>query len=115
MLDEAVYLPEFNYFHVSSAYHSLAKFHRKGVLQGLRDDRLVFSKLHIRAKSTITSKQINPQACANVLWAVAVLFGAIPAMTQLLQPLIKVLLETASGMNAQGVGQLLVGIGKVEG
>ncbi|CAK9013196.1 Uncharacterized protein SCF082_LOCUS11824 [Durusdinium trenchii] len=98
VLNDAVDSPDFNYFHVSAAYHSLAMFHRKGLLQGLCDSP-VLPKLHVRVEAMITSKQINPQASANVLWAMAVLFAAVPRTTRLLPALIKVFPEKAPGMH----------------
>ncbi|CAK9048770.1 Uncharacterized protein SCF082_LOCUS27132, partial [Durusdinium trenchii] len=106
VLDEAVNSPDFNYYHISTAYHTLAKFHRKGLLQGLCESP-VLHKLHTRVENLIKSNQINPQASANVLWAMAVLLEAIPSTTLLLPVLIEVFPEKAPGMDAQELSNCL--------
>ncbi|CAK9083735.1 unnamed protein product [Durusdinium trenchii] len=106
VLNEAVDFPDFNYFHISTAYHTLAMFHRNGLLQGLCESP-VLPKLHTRTKTIMMSQQINPQASANVLWAMAVIVDTIPGTTQLLPALIKVFPEKAAGMDEQELANCL--------
>ena len=101
VLDEAVNSPYFNYFHVSAAYTSLVSFHRGRALLPSSAESPVLQKLHVQTETLITLKQINPQASANVLWAITALFEAIPGTTQLLPALINLFPETVPGMKAQ--------------
>ncbi|CAK9085226.1 unnamed protein product [Durusdinium trenchii] len=101
VLSEAVVFPDFNEFHISAAYHTLATFHQKKLLLPVCAESPVLPKLHARAEERIKSRQIDPRGSANVLWAMAVLLEAIPSTTSLLPVLMNVFPEKAPGMKAQ--------------
>ena len=82
VLEGAVDADYFNYYHASAAYHSLAMFHRKQTLPENFAEKATLSKLHRRVENMIKSNEINAQASANVLWAVAKLL--MPCHFQLL-------------------------------
>ncbi len=77
VLEPAVDLPIFNYFHASASYHRLAMWKRRGELLAGDKTNHLLDRLNGRVKKMIAEDELNPQACANILWSVAHLSDAL--------------------------------------
>jgi len=77
VLEPAVDLPIFNYFHASASYHRLAMWKRMGKLPAGDKTNLLLDRLNRRVKGMVAENKVNPQACANILWSVAHLSDAL--------------------------------------
>ena len=71
VLEEAVDGPIFNYFHASAAYTRLTMWKRRGELLVGDKTTLLLDRLNHRVKEMVAEDELNPQACANVLWSIA--------------------------------------------
>ncbi|CAK9005373.1 unnamed protein product [Durusdinium trenchii] len=91
VLEEAAGAPYLNYFHASAAYVTLAKFYQAGLLPDECAQSPAIMKFQSQVLTMIGKGRFNAQASANVLRSVAILFGAMPSVIQLLPALAKVL------------------------
>jgi len=114
LLDGVVDRLVFNKFHASAAYHSLATWKRKRRLQTNDRASSVLERLHQRVGKMIYDKKLGPREGANVFWAAAHLVDAVPNVTQLVPPLVKVLPKQMSGMNAQELSNSLWAVAQMQ-
>eukprot|EP00435_Cladocopium_sp_Y103_P059741 s243_g21.t1 len=113
ILDKAVGGPILNFFHVSAAYHKLAKLKRRG-LQQTDWDNPVLLRLHGRVEDMIQQGQFDAQASANVLWSIAQLSDRFSIPTQLLAALVNFLPTKAKGMIPQALSNCLWACAKLK-
>ena len=107
VLDSAVDSPIFNHIHASAACTSLAAFNQKGMLQAVDATSPVIQRLASRIEVLIKANEVGPRELANVLWAFAKMFAAIPAVRGAMPALVRGVAATAKGMNAQALANSL--------
>ena len=103
VLDPAVDSSIFNHIHASAACTSLAAFNGKGKLQEVDAKSPVIQRLASRIEGLITANEVGPRQLANVLWAFAKMFVAVPAVLVTMPALVKAVSAKAKGMEAQGL------------
>ena len=77
VLEETVDGPIFDYVLASVSYHRLAMWNRRGELLSGEKTKLLLDRLNRRVKGMAAEAELNPQACANVLWSIAHLSDAL--------------------------------------
>ena len=107
ILDEAVDAPYFNCFHVSAAYHRLAIFQQSGSLPRNCAESTVLPRLNSQVENMLMLEQLDARATANVLWALAVLLGAVPLVTSLIHDLAQDVQDKASELNTHDLSNCL--------
>ena len=106
VLDGAVDGEIFNHIHASAACTSLAAFNGKGVQAADAKNPLLL-RLASRIEVLIEANEMNPQALANVLWAFAKMFVAVPAVLVTMPALVRGVTAKAKGMNPQHLSNSL--------
>ena len=106
-LAEAVDGPIFNYFHASAAYTRLVMWKRRGKL--LVGDKTIFlqDRLNHRVKEMVAKDELNPQACANVLWSIAHLSDALTNALDVVPAMAAQIPLKAKDLEAQELSNIL--------
>ena len=107
VLDGAVDGETFNHIHASAACTSLAAFNGKGKLQAADAKSPVIQRLATRIEGLINANEVGPRELANVLWAFAKMFVAVPAVLVTMPALVRGVTAKAKGMDAQGLANSL--------
>lgn len=101
VLEAAVDKQIFNDIHASAACTRLASFERKGTLTKGDGESPVLGKLARRIEVVAKQGQLQARGVANILWALAKLFVAIPVVLLAVPSLARAATDHAKGMNAQ--------------
>ena len=106
-LAEAVDGPILNYFHASAAYTRLVMWKRRGKL--LVGDKTIFlqDRLNHRVKEMVAQDELNPQACANVLWSIAHLSDALTNALDVVPAMAAQIPLKAKDLEAQELSNIL--------
>ena len=107
VLDAAVDSSMFNHIHASAACTSLAAFNQKGKLQAVDAKSPVFQRLAGRIEVLIKANEVGPRQVANVLWAFAKLFVAIPTVLVTMPALVRAVAANTKGMEEQALANCL--------
>ena len=107
LLDSAVDTSMFNHIHASAACTSLVAFNGKGKLQAADAKSAVIRRLASRIDGLIKANEVGPRELANVLWAFAKMFVAIPAVLVIMPALVRGVAAKAKGMNARDLANSL--------
>ena len=115
LLDEEVEGPIFNYFHASAAYHGLVTWKRQGGLTPREKASPVLPMLAARVQNMTEEGQIGPREVANVFFSLGKLSDDLEAPKGLLMALVQTLGEKASGMEPQGLSNVLLACVQLKG
>ncbi|CAK9044151.1 unnamed protein product [Durusdinium trenchii] len=108
ILDETVDAPYFDYIHAAAVYHTLATFRRmKGSLPSGCAESTALLKLNALLQDFIKRSKVGPRELGNVFWAVAVLFDAVPVVTQLSPDIARGLSLQTHSMDPQALSNCL--------
>ena len=107
LLDGAVDGPIFNDFHASAACTRLAAFHKNGEMYAVDAKSPVIQRLANRIEILIKADEVGRRGLANVLWAFAKMFVAVPAVLLTMPALVRGVAAKAKGMNARDLANSL--------
>ena len=107
VLDDVVDRRVFNTYHVSVAYHSMAKWTQLGDLQSADKTDPRLRRLNNRVRSIMANGQLNAQTLVNILWSLVHLVDLLPNFSQVVRATVAQVPSKVKQMNAQGVSNSL--------
>ncbi len=107
VLDDVVDRRVFNTYHVSVAYHFMAKWQKQGQLQVSDKTKPLLCRLNDRVQSMMGNGQLNAQTLTNILWSLVHLADVLPNFSQVVRATVAQVPSKVKQMNQQGVSNNL--------